>query len=319
MLHLVNGDATRAQLDPMALPGNVLVWRDILVEGPVDASLDIAALAARRAPWLARRLGIPADRYVDGARAQAAGLARAVDHNEIVLWFEQDLFCVANLAFLASWLRRSRHTGRVSLIFPVEALGETDRERLAALYADRRPFTPDAIAHAAAWWDAYVSTDPRAFDAIPAGPLPFLAAAGRLHCARFPWTPTGLGAVEAAALAVLEDAPRPFAEVFRDASRDERMRGHGIGDVQLAGYLHALADGPTPLVAIGGVPGAADLHAQPVASTAVGRAVRDGARDRLETQALDWWIGGVHLEGREAWRWDPDTARLVAPRERRVP
>jgi hypothetical protein len=317
MLHIVNGDATRARLEPAALPGEVLVWRDILVEGPVDAALDVDALAARRAPWLARRLGVPADRYADNARAQTAALAHAERHDEIVLWFEQDLFCVANLAYLAAWLRRTRRSGGVTLIFPAEPLGETETARLTALFTDRRPFTAAAIAHAAAWWEAYASPDPRSFDALAPGPLPFLDAAARLHRARFPATRTGLGSVEAAALAVIEETPRPFSDVFRAASRDERMRGHGMGDVQLAGYLHALADGPTPLVTIGGGPGADDLHAQPVASTAAGRAVRDGARDRLETQALDWWLGGVHLEGRDAWRWDAEAARLVEPGGRR--
>jgi hypothetical protein len=96
------------------------------------------------------------------------------------------------------------------------------------------------------------------------------------------------------------------------------MRGHGMGDVQFAGHLHALADGPAPLVTIDGAPGDAGVHAQRVASTAAGRAVRDGGRDRLDAQPLDWWLGGVHLQGREvAWRWDPETARLVDTRERR--
>ncbi len=319
MLHIVNGDATVEKLGPAALPGEVLVWRDLLVEGPVDPALGVDAFAARRAPWLARRLGIAPDRYAEHARAQADGLAHAPAHDEITLWFEQDLFCVVNLGYLAAWLRRTRVGGRVSLVFPAEPLGTTDSAEFAALFSARRPFTGDAMAHAAAWWDAYASPDPRAFDAMATGPLPFLDVAARLHRTRFPSLRTGLGAVEAAALTVLEDAPRTVADVFRAASRDERMRGHGMGDVQFAGHLHALADGPVPLVTIEGAPGDADVHAQRVASTVAGRAVRDGARDRLDAQPLDWWLGGVHLDGREvAWRWDPGTARLVDTRERRL-
>jgi hypothetical protein len=316
MLHIVNGDATLARLRPAALPGDVLVWRDILVEGPVDAALlDIEGLAARRAPWLARRLGIPADGYVENARAQAQGLADALAHDEIVLWFEQDLFCAANLGHVAAWLRRSRGPGRLSLVFPAEPLGTTESATLAALFAARRPFTGDALAHAAAWWRAYASPDPRALDTVGAGPLAFLDVAGRLHRARFPSVRNGLGAVEAAALAALGDTPRALADVFRSAARDERMRGHGMTDLQLAGHLRALADGPVPLVTVAGE----DLHAATVAVTAEGRAVRDGARDRLDAQALDWWLGGVHLDGRTvAWRWDEATAQLAGTRERRL-
>ena len=63
-------------------------------------------------------------------------------------------------------------------------------------------------------------------------------------------------------------AARPFSDVFRDASGDERMRGHGMSDSQLAAYLRALTE-PTPLATI------ADTS---ILITAEGRAVRDGAR-----------------------------------------
>jgi hypothetical protein len=303
MLHILNGDATAARLAPAALPGEVLVWRDILVEGPVARELGVDALAERRAPWLERHLGIAPGDYIANGRTQADGLARASTHDEIVLWFEQDLFCVANLGHLAAWLRRARPPARVSLVFPAEPLGTTESAALAALFAERRPFTDDAIAHAAAWWAAYTAPDPSAF-APREDALPFLDVAARLHLARFPAIGTGLGAVEAAALAALDKTPRPFADVFRAATRDERMRGHGMADLQFFAYLHALADGPAPLVTI---------EARTAAITAAGRAVREGARDRLDAQALDWWLGGVHLEGRHAaWRWDPVEARVVA-------
>src|SRR6187431_2194245 len=103
MLHIVNGDATLTRLAPAALPGDVLVWRDILVEGPVEPAVEVDELAVRRAPWLARRLGIDHRDYVASGRTQAEGLALAQAQDEIVLWFEQDLFCVANLCHLAAW------------------------------------------------------------------------------------------------------------------------------------------------------------------------------------------------------------------------
>lgn len=166
------------------------------------------------------------------------------------------------------------------------------------------------LAHLAAWLGrarpaARVSL---IFPATPlgtmdAGPLAACFAA-RLHLARFPSATTGLGSVDAAALAALDDPPRRFADVFRAVARDERMRGHAMTDVQLAAHLRALADGPTPLVRLDG---------DEVAITRTGRAVRDGARDRLDAQRLDWWLGGVRLEGqRVRWRWDEAAQRIVA-------
>lgn len=304
MLHIVNGDATLTRLAPTALPGDVLVWRDILVEGPVAPAIAVDELAVRRAPWLARRLGIDHRDYVASGRAQAEGLARAHAQDEIVLWFEQDLFCVANLCHLAAWLARARPRARVSLVFPAEPLGTTAPAALSALFAARQPFTELAIAQAATWWAAYAAPDPTRREARTPDPLGFLDTAWRLHLARFPSTGTGLGSIEAAALATLDDAPRAVADAFRDATQDERMRGHGMGDVQFTAYLRALADGDTPLVRM--------TEEGTVKLTDAGRAVRAGSRDRLDAQPLDWWLGGARLEGRRVpWRWDPATRRLV--------
>ena len=324
MLHVVNGDATAARLAPAALPGDVLVWRDILVEGPAEAETDIALLAERRAPWLARRFGIEPDRYVAGGRAQADGLAQARDHDEIVLWFEQDLFCVANLGHLAAWLERTRPAARVSLVFPADPLGTTASDALAALFATRRAFTPPDVARAASWWRALSAPAPT-LRAEAAGALAFLDRAWSLHLARFPSVATGLGEVETAGVAAIGDGVRAFSDVFRAASADARIRGHGMADLQLAALLHALADGPSPLVQIRaqGVPETAaaplggSIALRPPISwelslTEEGRAVRDGRRDRIEAQPLDWWLGGVRLEGRHArWRWDERTERLI--------
>ena len=310
MLHIVNGDATVARLTPAALPGDVLVWRDILVEGPVTPDVDVEALASYRASWLERRLGIDAPEYLASGRAQADGLARALSHDELILWFEQDLFCVVNLCHLAAWLVRARPHARVSLVFPADPLGTTAPEVLAGLFAARAPFTEEAVAQAAAWWRAYAAADPTTGDVGGTDALPFLAAAWRLHLERFPSVESGLGAIEAAALGALDESSRPVAGVFREATRSERMRAHGLGDLQFVAYLRALANGGTPLVRMVGEGG--DVARMTVSITEAGRAARAGARDRLDAQPLDWWVGGVHLEGRRTpWRWDAARVRLV--------
>jgi hypothetical protein len=319
MLHVVNGDATAARLAPAALPGDVLVWRDILVEGPVEAETDIAVLAERRAPWLARRFGIAADRYVESGHAQAAGLARASGHEEIVLWFEQDLFCVANLGHLAAWLERARPAARVSLVFPPDPLGSMTAQALAARFAERPPFIARDVARAASWWRALCApAPPSRVETAGDGALTFLARAWELHLARFPSTSTGLGVVEAAGMDAVGNGTRAFADVFRAASADGRIRGHGMSDLQLAASLHALADGPSPLVRIraGGraEPGLGEdrIRAWEISVTEAGQAVRDGRRDRMQAQALDWWLGGVRLEGqRTRFRWNERTERLI--------
>ena len=49
--------------------------------------------------------------------------------------------------------------------------------------------------------------------------------------------------------------------------------------------------------------------------TDAGRRVLDGQQDHVALNGVDRWIGGVHLEGREApWRWNEGTEAITARR-----
>jgi hypothetical protein len=201
---------------------------------------------------------------------------------------------------------------RITLIFPEEALGVSEPATLGDLFARRRPF--DRVDEAAAWWRGFCASDPRDFGATSPS-LPFFERARALHLARFPAVTTGLGAVDATILDALDPTPEAFAALFRAAAQDARMRGLGMGDVQLAAHIAALAAGPMPLVTIDGEPGLteASVRTWRVGITDAGGAVRRGALDRFDAQSLDWWLGGVHIEGRDSpWRWDAAAREMRA-------
>ncbi len=300
MLHVLNGDATATVFASAGLPGDRLVWRDILVEGPVAADVSLA----ERAAYLAKRLGLDGAAYVRGVEEQTAGLVAAHGQDEIILWFEQDLFCAVTLWSLLDRLARQAPATRLSLVYPacdgeIKGLGAMQPAQLAALFSERRPVTEPMRALGAQAWTAYAGPDPVATAACVGGEtLPFVEAAFRCHLGRFPSVATGLSELESAALDVLHRGPQDFAALFRQVSTDGRGRHHGMGDVQFAACLRGLA----PLVSRDG---------DELAITARGRAVAAGEEDWLGIQPLDTWLGGVHLgPGRPLWRWD--SARLVA-------
>jgi hypothetical protein len=53
------------------------------------------------------------------------------------------------------------------------------------------------------------------------------------------------------------------------------------------------------------------LPAGTMVLTSAGREVLDGAADRVAACGIDRWLGGVHLEGRRAWRWNARAGHLV--------
>jgi hypothetical protein len=316
VLHLLNGDATARVFARTGLAGDMLVWRDILVEGPV-------ATPGERAPWLAEHLGIDADAYVRGRREEAAALAAAERHDEVVLWFEQDLFCAVNLWFLLDWFAaRGGSPARLSLVFPNEVdgvdgfrgLGTLDAWRLASLFERRTPVTGAMLALGRDAFRAYASPDPRALETLRAlggAELPFLATAVRCHLGRFPSVASGVDEVEAEALSALEGGPVDFSRLFTTVGVSARVRPHGMGDLQFAARLRELGRGPHPLVTLD--PGEPAPRLWTLALTPLGRDVGAERADWLAHHRLDRWLGGVHLLGpRPPWRWDSRARRLVA-------
>ena len=298
MLHLLNGDATLAVF-PATLPGGRAVWRDIMTEGP---PLDDGGL---RAAWLAPRLGVPPDEYERGWAEGQAMLTRAAAEDEVILWFEQDLFCAVNLWFVVA---RLPSTTPLWLVFPplgetFSGLGTLTASELAPLFESRRRLDGEARAEATALWRAYASSDPAALVETPAA-FPFAGDAVRLHLGRFPSTAHGVDEIEAATLRALIPGPRTFGDLFRAVTQAPPHRRHGMGDVQYAAVLRDLR----PLVAIDGV--TAPFTAWRVTLTGEGAEVLEGRLDGLAPRALDRWLGGVHLRpGAPGWRWNGE--RLV--------
>ena len=68
-----------------------------------------------------------------------------------------------------------------------------------------------------------------------------------------------------------------------------------LGDSSFYAELRALANCATPVLSV---------EADVAAITDAGRDVLGGARDFVELNGIDRWLGGVHLTPENVWRWD---------------
>lgn len=281
-LHVTNGDVIAPAVAAAAgVPlADIVPWRDVLHDGPVPDGLDPLQLAHVRAAHLAARGWAKEEEALAQLLARDRALAEHPPEEEVVLWFEPDLYDHLQLAQVAD--RLAGRPGPVTLV----ALSHEPRADLRPQLLAREPFDPSPQPFA-----ALRSPDPRAWEAVPA----FARLLEELPDAR-----TGLSRLEAAILDALADGPLDAHELFARVAAREPVPW--IADLP----LWALADELAPLVV-----GVLSAERPPrYTLTPAGAAVRDG---RATRPLPERWIGGVQLgPGRPAWAWDADAGRVVA-------
>jgi hypothetical protein len=313
MIHLVAGESTNGTLKESSVPGEKFSIDDILMEGPIVDGLKTESSWILRAEYLQRYSTIPQSEYLSGKAERDRILNESLLHDEIVLWFEFDLFCQANLLYYLDWYA-SRDLGatRLTLICPehvpgrpaFRGLGELPAEELESLFPTRAEVTAEQKRVARLAWQSFSSENPRAVEQFlqsDSSALPLVAPALRAHLERFPSTSNGLGIVAQKTLEILSVQPLPFHKLFKSVTSTPELFRHGMGDLTLQAYLDLLAAGPAPLV----------LEERDVEITVHGRNVVENKADAIDLLGIDLWYGGVHLTPANLWRWNRERRILI--------
>jgi hypothetical protein len=226
VLHVANGHCTAGLIHEAGLPGRAQIWADPLHDGPVPDLSDDELVRARAA-----FLASPPDSTAQQVEADLRGWRAVVDnhdgYDELVLWFEHDLFDQLNLIQLLARIGRDRPVpAPVSLVsidrFPghpdFQGFGELSPPELASLFPSRQRVTAQQFATAARAWDAFRGTDPgriAAFLTEDTPALPFLAAALRRYLEEQPSGPDALTRSERRLLAQLAGGPMDIRSAWR--------------------------------------------------------------------------------------------------------
>jgi hypothetical protein len=322
LLHVANGTSTTETISAAAIPGMRSIWADVLYEGPVPGGLSDGELLDVRARFLAGPDPGDVDPVNDLRRWRQAIEAHE-SYDELVLWFEHDLFDQLNLIQLLSWIRTRVPANKVvSLVcigsFPghprFKGLGELSPSELSSLFATRRPLSDAEYALAERGWKAFREPAPDALEALgrsDTSALPYFRAALERFLQEYPSTIDGLSRSERRLLQLAESGPIRVESAFPRMHDGEDA--YYITDGSLAELVATLARTSPPLLTFTGDPNAGDrvLHGS-VSLTEAGREVLAGRRDRVAC-GLDRWLGGVHLQsGGVIWRWD-ESHRRVTP------
>jgi len=316
IVHVCNGDSTADSLSLADLPGEIRVWADALDQGPLLPVSDAEHWRLRGEFWSARGFRDSAGRLA----AYDHGVDEAAGAEELILWFEHDLFDQLALIRLLARLARRGLPAQLTIVSIDRhpevpnflGLGQLKPEQLAELWPRRTPLSRDAIDEAITAWIAVTAPDPRALPFLTKRikAMPFLAGAIERHLEEFPDPTSGLSRTERQVLAAV--------------ARGEAGAGAIVHAVQAIDPRYPITDGVLfwtlhTLSRCGFVAGAPEGTATPGALAAVqvsvtprGREALAGAIDRVHESGIDDWRGGVRLSGKgPVWRWDGAQRKLI--------
>jgi hypothetical protein len=286
LLHVTNGDVVAGRLRGAGFD-DVLPWREILHEGPVPEGLEDSELLETRARFLASCGWAPYDEARAALEAQGAALAAA---DEVVLWFERDLFDQLQLVQILAALDETP----AALV----DLGEPTEQPADLTSLDRDPVERDQRELAAQAWAAFREADPRSLAELAAAEeaaLPFLPQALTRLLEELPAVRDGLARSERELLDAVAGGASDRAAAF--AAFQRREERPFMGDTVFWQRVDGLAQARQPLLDEEG----------PLSVTETGEEVLAGRADHVRLNGIDRWLGGVRLAGGEAeWRWDAE-------------
>ncbi|WP_298998877.1 DUF1835 domain-containing protein [Flagellimonas sp. S174] len=242
LLHITNGDSFTSRLKTLDLKGDIITWREMLCEGKTLCNVGSESFWKTRFEFLNKNYRVSKSWFVEKTLKEYRSLCNHKQQDQIVLWFEYDLFCQINMLAVISWLKTHRRHAEISLVCSgkedesdkMYALNELDDEKLLSLYQNRINLTQDDIEFADYVWQLYCSDNPmRLENVITHNPFQFkyLSEALKAHLKRYPTIKNGLNLLENKVLATIEN------ETLE--SKDDLLRallssqGHyGFGDTQ---------------------------------------------------------------------------------------
>ena len=235
-IHVLPGDSLVEEFNKTGINGDLVICRECLVVGPVDAA-DTQEFWDARAHFILNEYGEDEITFHERVADELEKLRDVEAGYEVNLWFEYELFCSVNMWFCISLLR---DTGAdVYRVEPVtlspedrwKGFGRVEARDLSKCFGSRKQLTADDIELGSDLWEAYRTGDTAAMKELAAR-----------SSDRFPYLDE---VVEAASdqtsvpRKILADIKREgiteFENIFPEFTR--RAGVYGFGDLQVQRLL----------------------------------------------------------------------------------
>ncbi|WP_117883862.1 DUF1835 domain-containing protein [Aureibaculum luteum] len=251
-LHILNGDSTASIFSQSQVEGDVIIWREMLCEGPICKEVGSDEFWKKRYNYFENDLGIGKLEYFDKTIKEIVKLENVAKYDEIILWFEYDLFCQINLMALCTYLLESYDksvmyhlvcTGKENGKDQLQTLGDYDAKSYPQLLGKKKKLSRKKLLFAKKCWEIYVNNNPeelKAFDFNQKPDFAYFQMAIIQHLERFPKS-NGLNQIQQKMLELIDGENLNKNQIIREMLLWQRTETvYGFGDLQYANYLDKL-------------------------------------------------------------------------------
>ncbi|MET2986585.1 DUF1835 domain-containing protein [Aureibaculum conchae] len=254
VLHILNGDSTAEILKKTSIEGDIVVWREMLCEGPVCNEVGSDEFWLQRYDYFENELGVDKLEYYDKTIKEIIKLEEVSNYDEVVLWYEYDLFCQINLMALCTYLLQHYSksvtyylvcTGKQKDKQQLQTLGDYSPDLYPKLLEDKIKLSRNNLVFAKQCWEMYVENNPeklKSFDFAQQPKFAYFKIAIDQHLKRFPKA-NGLNQIQQKLLELIDPGNFTKNQIIRELllwQRNETV--YGFGDLQYALYLDKLKD-----------------------------------------------------------------------------
>lgn len=253
-LHILNGDSTNQIFSKATLEGDIIVFREMLCEGSIDKNVGSDAFWKNRYTFFGEELGIAKLEYFDKTIKELTKLEDLSIYNEVILWFEFDLFCQVNLIALCSYLLKNYRkdiqyflvsTGIEKGTKHLQTLSDYSPQEYELLYKNRIKLTRHDLRFAEECWHKYVENnyeELQRFNFKRSAKFMYLQEAIDQHLKRFP-NENGLNQIQNKILELIEKGYSIRNDILKRLLHWQKKETvYGFGDLQYAICLDKLKD-----------------------------------------------------------------------------
>lgn len=207
LLHITNGDSFTQRLNTLNIKGDVITWREMLCEGKTLTTVGSESFWKTRYEFLHKNYKVSKSWFIEKTLKEYRSLCNHKQQDQIVLWFEYDLFCQVNMLAVISWLLANRKYAQISLVCSGKedesdkmfSLNDLSDEQVLGLYKNKKELTQDDIEYADYVWQLYCSNNPMRLENLTDFDdyqFDYLGGAIKSHLKRFPSITNGLNNME---------------------------------------------------------------------------------------------------------------------------